>query len=140
MFHAHFFRAFFVCFSMAVLLSALGCGGGGSSGPGTTTPPPTSKTATQFKIGDAAADRIISFEVSITSPITVTTSTGNFQITLGSNRLELSHMSAKMEPLTIVNAPQGTYTAASLTINNPEVTFLDNNGVAHSIQAMRHRS
>jgi len=135
MFHAHCFRAFFVCFSMAVLLSALGCGGGGSSGPGTTTPPPTSKTATQFKIGDAAADRIISFEVSITSPITVTTSTGNFQITLGPNRLELSHMSAKMEPLTIVNAPQGTYTAASLTINNPEVTFLDNNGVAHSIQS-----
>jgi len=133
MFHARFLRAFLVSFSVALLLSAFGCGGG--SGPGSTTPPPTSKTTTQLKIGDAAVDRIISFEVSIASPITVTTSTGNLQITLGPNRLELSHMSAKMEPLTIVNAPQGTYTAASLSINNPEVTYLDNNGVAHSIQS-----
>lgn len=136
MFHARFFaitrRAAFVLFSIMALTFLFACGGGSS-----TTPvnPPT-KTITQLRIGDAAADRIISFEVSIASPIIVTTSTGTqLQITLRSNRLELSHMSAKMEPLTIVNAPQGTYTGASLTITNPEVTFLDNSGVAHTIQS-----
>ena len=124
-------------FAFSVLLTlslALGCGGGSTSS--NTPANPASKTATQLRIGDAAANRIISFEVSIASPIVVTTSGGTrLQIALGANRLELSHMSAKMEPLTIVNAPQGTYTGASLTIANPEVTFLDNNGVAHAIQS-----
>ena len=130
MFHARFVRALVAFFAFAILL---GCGGSSSS---PIQPPPASKTVTQLKIGDAAADRIISFEVSIASPIVVATSSGNLQITLGpNNRIELSHMSGKMEPLTIVNAPQGTYTGVSLTINNPEVAFLDNNGVAHSIQS-----
>lgn len=133
MFHARFVRAILPFFALGMLLFLLGCGGGSSTS--TTPPPPASKTSTQLKIGDAAADRIISFEVSIANPIVVTTSGGNLQITLGANRVELSHMSAKMEPLTILNAPQGTYTAVSLTINNPEVTFLDNNGIAHSIQS-----
>lgn len=115
----------------AVLVVVSGCGG--SSQP--TPPPPAAKTATQLKIGDAASDRVISFEVSISSPIVVTTSTGTqLQILLGANRLELSHMSAKMEPLTILNAPQGTYTGVSMTLTNPEVTFLDNSGVAHTLQ------
>ena len=125
---------------IALLWSALflgvstGCGGSSSmtnNNPSRTT----GNTATQVKIGDASADRIVAFEITIGSPITVTTSSGNLQITLSSNRLELSHMSAKFEPLTLVNAPQGTYTGATLTISNPELTFLDNARAAHSIQS-----
>jgi hypothetical protein len=119
--------------ALSVLGVLAGCGGGSGSG-STPPPPPASKTAAQVKIGDAAADRIVAFEVTIGSPITVTTSSGNLQITLSSNRLELSHMSAKFEPLTLVNAPQGTYTGATLIISNPELTFLDNVGTPHTIQ------
>lgn len=128
-------RSVVALFSSALLLAvSAGCGGG-SSMTNNNPPPPAGNTATQVKIGDAAADRIVAFEVTIGSPITVTTSSGNLQITLSSNRLELSHMSAKFEPLTLVNAPQGTYSGATLTISNPELTFLDNAGAAHTVQS-----
>ena len=125
-----------VLLSTSVLCLALGAScGGGSSMTNNNPPPQASNTKAQIKIGDAASDRIIAFEVTIGSPITVTTSNGNLQITLSSNRLELSHMSAKFEPLTLVNALQGTYTGATLTVSNPELTFLDNAGTAHMIQS-----
>jgi hypothetical protein len=108
--------------------------GGANSGNTTTPPPPAGNTRAQVKIGDAPANRVIAFEVTVGSPITVTNSNGNLQITLSTNRLELSHMAAKMEPLTLVNVPQGTYTGATLTLQNPEVTFLDNSGTPHTIQ------
>ena len=118
--------------SALCLAVAVGCGGSGMTN---NPPPPAGNTKAQVKIGDAAADRILAFEVSIASPITIMTSSGNLQIPLSSNRLELSHMSAKFEPLTLVNAPQGTYMGATLTISNPELTFLDNAGAAHTIQS-----
>lgn len=124
----------FVTAVIALALSAA-CGAGSNSSSNSAPPPaPASKTATQIKVGDASADRIVAFEVTISSPITVTTTSGNLQITLSSNRLELSHMSAKFEPLTLVNAPQGTFTGATLTISNPEVSFLDNAGTPHTIE------
>jgi len=125
--------AFLSAAALMSLAVAVACGGG--MGSSTTTPPPASSAMTQVKIGDAPSDRVIAFEVSIGSPITVTTSGGSLQITLSSNRLELSHMSAQFEPLTLVNVPQGTYTGATLIVKNPEVTFLDNAGAAHSIQS-----
>lgn len=117
-----------------LLMEAVACGGG-SNMTIKNPPPPSGNTRAQVKIGDAAADRIVAFEVSIGSPITLTTSGGNLQLALGSNRLELSHMSAKFEPLTLVDAPQGTYTGATITVSNPELTFLDNAGTAHTIQS-----
>lgn len=134
MFDQRIFRKVtFALFSGLLLFFTAGCGGGSST---TQSPLPVSKTATQLKIGDAAADRVISFEVSVANPIVLTMSSGaDVKVNLGSNRLELSHMSAKVEPLTITSVPQGTYTSALLTISNPEVIFLDNNGVAHSIES-----
>ncbi|HZP17598.1 MAG TPA: DUF5666 domain-containing protein, partial [Terriglobales bacterium] len=118
--------------SLASLTLALACGGGSSQS--TSPPPPASNTAAQLRIGDAASDRIIDFEVTIASPVTITGSGGNLQLTLSSNRLELTHASAKMEPLAVLNVPQGTYTGASLTVSNPELTFLDNSGIPHKLQ------
>jgi len=129
-----FQRATLLVIAVIALSFSIACGGASSSTSSSVPPQPASKTTAQIKIGDAAADRIIAFEVTISSPITVTTSSGNLQIALSSNRLELSHMSAKFEPLTLVNAPQGTYTGATLTIANPEVTFLDNTGTPHTIE------
>jgi hypothetical protein len=118
--------------AFGLLVTTLGCGGGSGT---PVQPPPASKTSTQIRIGDAAVDRVISFEVTISSPVTLTVSGGGTaQVTLGSNRLEISHMSAKSEPLSILAAPQGTYTGATITISNPEIVFLDNAGVAHTLQ------
>lgn len=94
-------------------------------------------TATQFRVGDAAVDRVIAFEVSIASPIMLTPSAGGAKISvpIGANRLELSHLSAKLEPLTITNVPQGSFSSADITVTNPEVTFLSNTGVPVHIQS-----
>jgi len=134
-----------VLFTLAVLgiLFALGCGGSSSSTPvQQQPPPPPANTSTQIRIGDAAVDRIVSFEVTLASPIVVTPSGGgaNLNITVANNRLELSHMSANFEPLGILNLPQGSFSSAAITVTNPEMTFLDNAGVSHSIQSSASQS
>jgi Domain of unknown function (DUF5666) len=127
------------------------CGGGGGTTPqapqptptGTPVPSPTPTgspsptptpsatfTTTQFRIGDAPADRVIDFEVSFgPGPLVVTLSTGQtFNLTLQNNRWELSHMAANLEPLTVDGFPQGTITSVQIPLSNPEVTYVDDAG------------
>jgi Domain of unknown function (DUF5666) len=107
------------------LLLSLGCGGGASSsagggGGGTST------TATQVRMGDAPADRVITFEVTV-GPISMTPSNGAAVTVLSTTRrLELTHLSGTNEPLALLKVPQGSYTSATLTVANPEVVFLNN--------------
>ena len=126
--------------AIVALAMTMACGGGSSTANNNNQPPPAGNAKAQVKIGDAAVDRIVAFEVTVGSPIMLTTSSGNLQIMLSSNRLELSHMSAKFEPLTLVNASQGTYTGATLAISNPELTFLDDAGTAHTIQGSANQT
>ena len=46
------------------------------------------------------------------------------------NRIELTHDSGKFEPLTLGNLPQGTFSSATLTLANSELTFLTGTGTA----------
>lgn len=116
-----------------ILLFTAGCGDNSKVTPAPTT---ASAIATQLRIGDAPVDTIIDFEVTIGSPIIVTPSgAGNpLSITVAPNRLELSHMAGKMEPLSILNIPQGTYGSAQMTIQNPEMTFLSGTGTRVEIE------
>jgi hypothetical protein len=105
----------FITLAIGLTLLAISCGGSSSaiSGPG---PDPTPQTATQVKIGDAPADRVVSFEVSA-GPITATPTSGNAVTVLsGTRRLELSHLSGTNEPLPLLNVPQGSYSSASITV------------------------
>jgi hypothetical protein len=113
---------------LAALLVFSGCGGvggggfttGGGGGGGQA-----SSTPTQVRLGDAPADSIVSFELTISS-IQLKTATGTSTELLSAPvRMEMLHNSATFEPLTIVNIPQGTYTQAVFTVSNPEVTFID---------------
>jgi Domain of unknown function (DUF5666) len=114
---------------LAALLFLAGCGGGSSTTPVPAPTPTPGTTAAQVRIGDAAVDRIVAFEFTIGTPITFTQSNGNsISIAVGSNRFEMSHMAAKFEPLGMLNVPTGTYTSATLNIQNPELIFLDNTG------------
>ncbi|HET6934121.1 MAG TPA: DUF5666 domain-containing protein [Candidatus Angelobacter sp.] len=122
-----------------VLALVAGCGGGGSSSAGvapTPTPTPTPGfTPTQIRIGDAAVDSIVDFEFSVGAPVVFTMSgaAGAVSITPGPNRLELSHMAAKMEPLDLLNVPPASYVSAQLTIQDPELTFLTAQGTPVTI-------
>jgi len=44
------------------------------------------------------------------------------------NRIELTHASGKFEPFVAGNLPQGTFSAANLTLVNSELTFLNSAG------------
>jgi hypothetical protein len=120
--------------AMGVALVASGCGGAMSNpapGGGTTSLPPgggAGTTAAQVRLGDAPADRVISFEVSV-GPITMKPTNGAAVTVLSSTRrLELTHLSATSEPLALLNVPQGSYSSATLTVANPEIVFINNVG------------
>jgi Domain of unknown function (DUF5666) len=124
----------YIFFFLAALF-VTGCGGGGSTVTPPPPPPPPSTTSAQLRIGDAAVDKIVDFELTIASPIVATPSGGGtpVNIVVGPNRLELSHMAGKLEALGVLNVPQGSYSSIALTIQNPELVFVSGIGTLVSI-------
>ncbi len=103
---------------------AVGCGGSNSA----SNPVLPGSSPTQVKIGDAPADRVVSFEVSV-GPITLTPTSGAAVTVLSrARRIELTHLSGANEPLALLHVPQGSYSSAALTVSNPEVTFINSQG------------
>ena len=119
---------------LASLSLFAGCGGG--SGSMAVGPAAPGTTQVQFRVGDAPADSVISFEVSLASPITLHPSDGSaaVTVTLGKNRFELTHMSGDMEPLAVMGVPAGTYSSIDVTVTNPEVVFINSSGVTQKIE------
>ena len=112
------------------LIIMAGCGGGGGSA--SSTPPVVSggPASAQVRIGDAPADSVISFEVSVSS-LSLTPSNGGAPVSVSvpaNNRLELSHSAGKFEPFVTGTLPQGNFSSASMTLVNSELTFLSSTG------------
>jgi uncharacterized protein DUF5666 len=125
-------RLFLACALIMALALTVGCGGGGSSfTAGSPTPTPAAgSTSTQVRFGDAPADSVIAFEVSV-SALSLTPAGGGSAVTVtvpANNRIELTHASGKFEPFIAGNLPQGTFSAANLTLVNSELTFLSSTG------------
>ena len=79
-------------------------------------------------MGDAPADRVVAFEVTV-GPIAMTPTSGSAVTVLtGTRRLEMTHWSGTNEPLALLNIPRGSYSGASITVSSPEVTFINNLG------------
>ncbi|HEY2363265.1 MAG TPA: DUF5666 domain-containing protein [Candidatus Angelobacter sp.] len=122
-------------FMLAILIAlAVGCGGGGSgltSNPN-PTPTPAGANSAQVRFGDAPADSVIAFEVSVSS-LSLTPAGGGTPVSISvpaNNRIELTHASGKFEPFMTGSLPQGTFSAANLTLANSELTFLTSTGTA----------
>ncbi len=112
------------------LLVAAGCGGGGSTGGGPIDRG-VGSTALRVNLGDADADRIVAFELTINS-IALTSSTGGTTSVLASpTRVELTHLAGIVEPLALTTVPQGTYTSAAITVSNAEVKYIGDDGLVH---------
>jgi hypothetical protein len=121
-------------FMLAILIAlAVGCGGGGNgltSNPNPTPTPGAGANSAQVRFGDAPADSVISFEVSVSS-LSLTPAGGGAPVSVAvpaNNRIELTHASGKFEPFTTGSLPQGTFSAANLTLANSELTFLTTAG------------
>jgi Domain of unknown function (DUF5666) len=104
-----------------------GCGTGALQHSQSSVPPqaPQSTTVTQLRVGDAPADQVFSFEVTIASPINLVPLGGGTAsaITVNPNRLELTRTAGNMQPLGIMALPPGSYTAAEITIQSPSLTY-----------------
>jgi hypothetical protein len=119
--------------ALALLLAlSIGCGGGSSTMPPMVSP--ASASLMQVNIGDAPADRVVSFEATV-GPITLNSASGT-SVTLlsGTRRIEVSHLAETAEPLVLVNVPQDTYTSAKIGVSNPEVTFLNSTGTMTTLE------
>src|SRR5512146_938884 len=107
-------------FTLVLLLSAVGCGDG--------TSPVVPSSAVQIKVGDAAADRVVAFEMSLTS-LVLTTSNGQEVTALAEpRRIEFTRLAGALEPVALVDIPQGIYTEAALVGSNLHLTYIDATG------------
>jgi hypothetical protein len=107
--------------SLLELLFATACGGGGSIA---GEPQPLSPTSVQFKVGDAPADRLLGLEVNLTA-VHVKDSKGN-QVNLlpQTRRIEFLHTAGTLEPVALLEVPQGTYSEATFEGSNLHVSYL----------------
>jgi hypothetical protein len=126
----------FTAMTILSLLFGMGCANYGSSSmntlPGMSVAPPTA--IAQFRMGDGPADRVISFEVTV-GPATLNPSSGSPVTVISSpQRIELSHLSGTTAPLAVVKIPAASYTGITITVANPEVTFVNNLGQIMKIE------
>ena len=106
-----------VVVALACLLTVTGCGSNNNQ---TSS---ASAAGTVVNFGDAPNDKIIAFELTINA-ITLTGGS-NPSILAKPTEIELTHDMAAFEPLSLVTVPNGTYTAATLTVSNPEIVIVD---------------
>jgi hypothetical protein len=126
---------FFVPAAAVILIAALSmtaCGGGStgsfSSPPPGSNPPPAGMAAMTVLMGDSPADSVVGFEITVNSIVLTDTSNNTVTVLSTPRRIELSHNSATVEPLSALNVPQGTYTKATITVSNPEVEVVNGSG------------
>ncbi|HEU5453781.1 MAG TPA: DUF5666 domain-containing protein [Terriglobales bacterium] len=131
-----------VAITLAVAL-ATGCSGGapmaGAASATTTTPAttpatPQSVAPVTVTIGDAPSQRVVSFEVTVTSVSLVAADGSSVSIFNGSRRVEVTHLAGTFEPLVLSAAPQGTYTQLDVTLTDPEVGFIGDNGSIKTVE------
>jgi len=93
---------------------------------------PPGSTMAVINVTDAPSDRVLSFEVTIESLSLIASDGSSVSILNTPRRLEVTHVSGSAEPLGITAFPQGTFTAARVTVSNPDVTFID--GMGNSVE------
>src|SRR5262249_12711246 len=108
------------------------CGGGSN----TITSSPSSGNVT-IQTGDAVNDQIVKFELTISSitltGVSPTATTANLVAKPG--EVEFVHQAGTLEPFTLANVPSGTYSGATITVSDPDVTVVNAAGVPTKIPA-----
>lgn len=124
------------CLAGLLLLTA-GCGGAGSSlaknpgdGGGVLLSAPPS-TALQVWVGAEPADRILSFQLDVSSITLRKSQDVNVSADLlpDASALELTRVAATFEPIAVSNVTPNTYDQLEMVVSGVRVTYLDVNGV-----------
>lgn len=111
----------------------MGCGGGSSSpaSSGTPAPSPTpGATPIQVSLGDAPADWIMAFGMTVNSISLVNSSGASVNVVPTSTPMEMMQLMATVQPVSAMKVPQGTYTQATVTVASVSMGYMD--PVTHS--------
>ena len=107
------------------LFSLVGCGGSGSSSPNPNPQPNT--TALQVNIGDAPSDRLVAVSMTIGSMTLTKASGGTVSVVSSSTPIEMMHLMGTVDPISLMNVAQGTYSSATMSISSATVMYMDPN-------------
>ncbi len=115
-------------------LGILGCGGSSSAsgaasgtgtGPGSGTGTTPTATPVQVNLGDAPADWIMAFGMTVNN-VTLTPASGTpVSLVATATPMEMMQTMATMQPLAALSIPQGTYTQATVTFASVSMGYLD---------------
>ena len=115
-------------------LGILGCGGSSSAsgaasgtgtGPGSGTGTTPTATPVQVNLGDAPADWIMAFGMTVNN-VTLTPASGTpVSLVATATPMEMTQTMATMQPLAALSIPQGTYTRATVTLASVSMGYLD---------------
>ena len=123
-----FIRQRYAVLGFALIASALAlvaCGGGNSATPPTQNSPSTSGTTVQVGMGDSPADWLTTFGMTVNS-ITLTNSNGSTVNMLSSpTQMEMMRLMGTVQPVSIMNVPQGTYTSATVSVSSIQMGYMD---------------
>lgn len=109
-------------FALALTLVACGGGSGNTSSP---VPSSTGGTTVQVGMGDSPADWITTFGMTVNS-IMLTNSNGSTVSMLSSpTQMEMMRLMGTVQPVSIMNVPQGTYTSATIKISSIQMGYMD---------------
>jgi hypothetical protein len=104
------------------ILLLLGCGGGTSS----SSPNPQPNTSTlQVNIGDGPSDQLVAVSMTIGSMILTKSSGGSVTVVSSPTTVEMMHLMGTLEPISLMNVPQGMYSGATVTLSSAMVLFMD---------------
>lgn len=117
------------CSLLSLTTLLISCGGSANGSSNSTTgstpsPTPAAKTSVQINMGDAPADWMLAFSMNIGS-MSLTGSNGSVTAVSTSMPMEMMHLMGTMQPITMISAPQGTYTGASISISSATVMYMD---------------
>jgi hypothetical protein len=110
--------------SLALVLAA--CGGGtNSSTPSSSSSAPTLSTTVQVGLGDSPADWLTTFGMTVNS-IMLTNSNGSTVSMLPApTQMEMIRLMGTVQPVSIMQVPQGTYTGATISISSIQMGYMD---------------
>jgi Domain of unknown function (DUF5666) len=107
---------------LALGLITAGCGGGSSSNSAT---PAGATSPVQVRIGDAPADWIMAFGMNVNSITLKNSSGGTVNLLSSATPMEMMDQMGTVQPLTMANVPQGTYTQATVNLSSISMGYMD---------------
>ncbi|HZC22987.1 MAG TPA: DUF5666 domain-containing protein [Candidatus Binatia bacterium] len=87
--------------------------------------PQPNTTPLQVNIGDAPSDRLVAVSMTIGSMSLTKSGGGSISVVSSSTPVEMMHLMGTVDPISLMNVPQGTYSGATMSISSATVMYMD---------------